>query len=381
MDKLIVNCQKVDFQKGLGVPSFLLRLCDVLDSHYNIIFWAERRDQIEHLREMSRFGNAKHVSDKSDVNELGEFIEVLPHHFQEKTFGRKAITICHDMHVFDISWKYSNHKDLQKKYVQNLKDVDAVFTHFPRTYYELEKTIGKNINSLFLTESPLLLYKEIYGYMEARGTNTLVENNDVPFFFYPAQRQRHKNHVGLIEATAVLARRGREFMIKCAGSSFSPDYDRELFGLIQKLGVEDRFSFLDRVSDEEIVRHYDKCVAVVIPSLAEGGAYVALEALAMGKPVCISRISSAQRHLQMVRGEVLWFDGSNPISIADSMERVLAGEAKSLYSYNEIARSRIRDMTWETVADRWRIVIDWLMGRRSRPIVGIDKDAWNITYS
>jgi glycosyltransferase involved in cell wall biosynthesis len=380
MDNLIVNCQKVDFEKALGVPHFLFCLCDVLDVHYNLVFWSDSSKQIECLRGMARFDNASYVSEKRDVTGLGDFIEILPHHFQEKTFNSKAITICHDMHVFDISWKYANHQDVQKQYVKNLKDADAIFAHFPRTYYNLERTIGENLHSLFLTESPLLLYKKIYSHVDGKATN-MAPGNDVPFFFYPAQRQQHKNHTGLIEATRILMDRGYEFFVKCAGSGFSIEFDRELRSLVEEHGASDRFMFLNRISDEEIVRHYDECAAVVIPSFAEGGAYVALEALAMGKPVCINQIRSAQTHIQMVKGKVFWFDGSHPLAIAESMERVLTGEAKMLYSSNEIARRRIRTMTWEGVADKWGIVIDWLMGRRDRPILGVDKDGWNITYS
>lgn len=381
VDNLIVNCQRVDFKRALGVPSFLLCLCNALTSNYNIVFWSDKRDQIEFLRQISPIENARYLSDKNDLIAFGKFIEVLPHHFQARTFDMKAVTICHDMHVFDISWKYNNHIELQEQYKRNLKDADAVFTEFPRTYYELERTIGDNLNSLFLTESPLLLYDQIHNYSNGQRTKIFTEDNGVPVFFYPAQRQRHKNHTRLIEATRYLTDCGYKFKVKCAGSSFDPVYDRELLALVKKNEVQDQFSFLGRISDKEIVKNYDECVAVVVPSLAEGGAYVALEAIAMGKPVCINRISSAQSHLQMVKGEVFWFDGANSMSIAKSMERVLAGDAKTLYSRNEIARSRIRDMTWEAVADKWRIVIDWLMGRRDRPILGTDKDTWNITYN
>ena len=86
--------------------------------------------------------------------------------------------------------------------------------------------------------------------------------------------------------------------------------------------VAERFDFLGRISDERLVELYRECDAVIVPSMAEGGAYIPLEAIVAGKPVAVNDIDAARAHVASVGGEVIWFDGTDAEATAPRAPRM-----------------------------------------------------------
>lgn len=71
------------------------------------------------------------------------------------------------------------------------------------------------------------------------------------------------------------SRLGDDFEIRCTGGLRH-----------QKLGVQvDNVQWLERLTQQELVREYRDCDAVLVPSRYEGFGYAALEAMACAKPV------------------------------------------------------------------------------------------------
>ena len=59
-----------------------------------------------------------------------------------------------------------------------------------------------------------------------------------------------------------------------------------------KLGVTDRIEFCGPVGDKEKLDYYEKCVALLFPSLSEGFGLPVVEAMSLGKPVFLSNRTS-----------------------------------------------------------------------------------------
>ena len=97
--------------------------------------------------------------------------------------------------------------------------------------------------------------------------------------------------------------------------SDGPERER-LEKLAQTLGITDRIHFLGRVPDDELVRLYRSCRAVVYVPVDEDYGYAAVEALMAGKPVLTTNDSGGV--LEFVR------DGENGAVVAPEPERLAA---------------------------------------------------------
>ena len=383
MYSVVVNCEKLPFTKTLGVSHFLIQLCSSLASECELIFVVndlndfKKSDARHIIRNISSDIVQFNKFNKTSIFEKNNYIELLPHHFQEPCFSSKSIMICHDLHVYDIGWKYNNVESVRELFKQNIRNAGAVVTHFPRTYYCLERAAGIIKKELFLTESPILVDTRPTA-PEIISANGQHLHNGVKELLYPAQLQEHKNHSALIEAVVEFKKTGQKVRVLCPGSNFNETLTNKLTSLAKQKGVEAEIEFMGRVSDEKLRQLYWGCDGVIIPSLAEGGAYVAMEAIAAQKPVAVNRIDSAVQHLRAIGADVIWFDATKTESTVTALKELVAARPDVWSAANATASQRIDQMTWEKVAKKWFTLLRWLSGESERPLVHIDRDGWNI---
>ncbi len=374
--QIVVNCEKLPFENTLGVAGFLLQLCSALSDDNDIIFAMKDIAALETAPTRPLIeGMCSGIVSLAEARAGAlsrEAIELAPHHFQLPNICDRSVLICHDLHVFDIGWKYKNVESVRAGFRNNLTRATVVMTEFPRTFYDIERVAGISLMNLYLTESPLLLDTQV-----VMGKGRAAAE---PFLLYPAQLQAHKNHEALIKAASTLKQEGQPVRIVCSGSDFSADITDKLKQLVADRGLQELIIFPGRISDEELIALYRDCAGVIIPSMAEGGAYVAFEGIAAGKPVAVNDIASARQHLKMVHGEAIWFDSASETSTLQAIREILDVAATDLPALNETARRRIGEMSWARVARQFQTVFDWLAGERDRPTMCVDADGWNIDY-
>jgi glycosyltransferase involved in cell wall biosynthesis len=112
-----------------------------------------------------------------------------------------------------------------------------------------------------------------------------------PFLLCVAQHRRNKNIPVLIKAFARLVRSGRMdpgSMLVVVGMQ-GPETQR-IHRLISRLGLDRRIQFLEGVSDSELQWCYERCEAVVAPSITEGFGLPVAEGLLAGCRVVCSDI-------------------------------------------------------------------------------------------
>lgn len=383
MSTILVNCRNLPFASTLGVAHALLQLCRSLHRGHELIFVADDPDSITSSPQAdSILGIASDVVASDEVSRtsarfLHRAIELQPHHFQEREFCERSVAVCFDLHVFDIAWKYGAAAEtMQERLRRSLLGAQAVMTMFPRTYYYVESIAGITLPNLFLTESPLLLDTTVAASRppkaHGQGTHRLL---------YPAQLQAHKNHRALIEGLRRAIDNGVDATIVCPGSDFDAGYSRDLDDRVQAADLGERITFPGRVTDEQLVAMYGECDSVIVPSLAEGGAYVALEAIAAGRPVAVNEIQSARMHVDAMRGSVRWFDASDPDEIAAAIADLVGADPADHLVANAECRSKIEQVDWDLVARRWDDVLGMVEGRRPRPTLRIDRLASEIGYT
>lgn len=142
---------------------------------------------------------------------------------------------------------------------------------------------------------------------------------DSPYLLYVARLEHPgKNHVGLLEAFALLKQKSYPHKLVFAGSPWSGSEVIEQE--VQRLGLEEHVVFTGYVANEELPLLYANADLFVFPSLFEGFGIPLLEAMMAGLPICASNRSS----IPEVLGDAgLLFEPDNPQDMAGSIQRIL----------------------------------------------------------
>ena len=173
------------------------------------------------------------------------------------------------------------------------------------------------------------------------------------FVLYVGNSKPHKTLVRLIEASALLRRRGfDDLKLLIIGDEISklPALRRAVH--THKLHKHVRF--LGYLPDETLSILYRLASVFVFPSLYEGFGLPPLEAMACGTPVVTSNVSS----MPEVAGDAaVLVDPYDVESITDGMQRVLDNPGFS-EELREKGMARSRDFSWERSVERTRRVYE-----------------------
>lgn len=178
-----------------------------------------------------------------------------------------------------------------------------------------------------------------------------------PFLLSIAHIHPKKNLAVLLP---LLARR-RDLVLVLAGQDDHP-YAGQIRKEAERLGVASRLIMPGVVHAAVRMWLLQNCVALALPSLAEGFGLPAIEAMSVGKPVFLSRHAS----LPEVGGaEAFYWDDFDP----DQMTTVFEAGLKSFQtdsSWPGRLRQRARSFRWEESARRYLALYRELAGRETR---------------
>lgn len=192
------------------------------------------------------------------------------------------------------------------------------------------------------------------------GVEELRKRFSLPgdFLFYPAQTWPHKNHIGLLEALAILRdRMGLNVPLVCSGhrNDFFPQIEKK----VRKLRLEDQVRFVGFVEPAEIRGLYGTCTAVVFPSKFEGWGLPITEAFHLEKPVACSNAAS----LRGLAGDAaLLFDPDDPQEMAREIRRLWTDTGLRARLVQR-GRERSGQLSWERTARTFRALYRSVAGR------------------
>ena len=352
--KLYVNLSAITFGVTLGVWHFARHLLREIATHKDVQLIGLAPDP------SSIPADVKNIFEDLLGLALGkssrDAVELLLHHFQAPLTECAYVVIVHDLHLYDVPWKYGNparqHGELEKL----VGGAAAVITEFPRTYYDLPKVLPKVPNALFLSLSPSMheprsasqeLHRTITEkYRLQRGT---------PLILYPAQLQQHKNHLTLFKAVKKILQKQPELKVVCCGSDSSEKITNSLHEALSELRLIGKVFLPGRVSDDELQALYERADLVISPSLAEGGAYIAQEAIEQGKKVAVAAIRPALLHLRLMNAQIPTFDPLDIDAMANTINAALADSQR-----NTTALLTIKSWTWTRAATQYVAVLEWV---------------------
>ena len=157
----------------------------------------------------------------------------------------------------------------------------------------------------------------------------------------------------LLRAIASLKEQGVSVNLRAVGPFETPEYQAEVYALVEELGIGDRIEWTG--FQQDVNEQLQKMDVFVLPSLyGEGLPMVVLEAMANGVPVvasCVEGIPEAVRH----QTDGLIFEPNNPDDLAAKLGQIV-GDVNIWRKYGksslERQRTKLSDISMaEGVAD------------------------------
>ncbi len=142
----------------------------------------------------------------------------------------------------------------------------------------------------------------------------------------------------LIESLAALRSRNVEVILRAVGTFETPEYEREVMALVDKLGVGDAITWTGFTQD--IAAELRQIDLFVLPSLfGEGLPMVVLEAMAAGLPVVASHVEGVPEAIRH-REEGLLVEPGSVSQLTLAIEELVVGEELDYETLSNNARQR-----------------------------------------
>jgi glycosyltransferase involved in cell wall biosynthesis len=181
------------------------------------------------------------------------------------------------------------------------------------------------------------------------------------FLLYPAAWRPYKNHARLIEAVALLRKRGYPD-IQLVFTGFAP-LPHELADVAERLGVATVVHAAGQVERPVLAGLYRAARATVVPSLYEQGSFPILEAIRCGCPAVASDILAFREAFESFDGAIPLFDPHAPESIASVVAKVLV-DREAVQRRQSLA---LPTRSWEDAASDWLTVLREAASAGTRP--------------
>ena len=194
---------------------------------------------------------------------------------------------------------------------------------------------------------PIAAYRDLTDdqAMEIRARLNLPEQ----FAFYPAQTWRHKNHIRLLEALALVRDRdGIEIPLVCSGRH-NEQYPA-IARVAANLRLQGQIRFLGYVPQEEVQVLYRSASFLLFPSMFEGWGLPIVEAMISELPVACAKVTSVP---ELVGDAALLFDPSDVEAIAAAALKMWTDPALRSRLANR-GKHRVRDLDWHRTAREFR---------------------------
>lgn len=181
------------------------------------------------------------------------------------------------------------------------------------------------------------------------------------YFFYVGNAYPHKNLEKLLDGFLEFSSKNPEIKLVFAGKK-DFFYERLLeFPITKALG--NSFVYLESPTDGELKYLYKHALSFVSPSLMEGFALPALEALSNGTNIILSDIPVFKEVCRDV--PLAYFDPNNKSDIASALEKVMNTSKEKRKEKIALGQKLAKSFSWRDMAERTLTVYESCAGLRS----------------
>ena len=231
----------------------------------------------------------KTISTMHDVQELH-----YPEFFNSSERASRAVNYKNTIDNSDIIIVSYNHikHDIVKYFNKELEAIKVVLLNMKKLWFDK------------FNKKDIILIKEVQGFKN--------------FILYPAATWEHKNHLKLIEALLYLKNKKNIVVNLVCTGALTSHYDI-IKRFVEECGLTYQVAFLGIVSDKKLFSLYQKCKAVVIPTLYEAGSFPLMESILMNIPVICSNVTSLPK---TINNDDFIFNPNDISDIADKLEKI-----------------------------------------------------------
>lgn len=164
----------------------------------------------------------------------------------------------------------------------------------------------------------------IYNGVKPEALNVIRDSSTVKTALVPARFEKLKGHSVLIDAVALLKKKGQRLLIRLAGEG---ELEEDLKRKIKELNVEEYFDFLGFRKDvHSLLGQSD---FLILPSISESLPFAILEAMALSKPVLATDVGSVSE--LVIDGENGYLAiGGDPKSLCITLQKMLSLKEEEL---------------------------------------------------
>ncbi len=172
-------------------------------------------------------------------------------------------------------------------------------------------------------------------------------------FFSPINEPSRKS---FLYVGRIFKKKGIHDLIEALPENASLDivgqcYDFGYLEELKKMGHKKKVSFYDSLPDDEVLNKYRNALALVLPSLADGGFTSAMEAMACGTPVIGTHLGSLPE--VVAEGETGFLVNPGDVKALREKMHFISENLNAAQTLGQNACRRVlAQFTWEKVVDR-----------------------------
>jgi glycosyltransferase involved in cell wall biosynthesis len=256
--------------------------------------------------------------------------------------SRRARTVVTVHDLFFLDHPEATDREIRRDYAElvraHVRKADAIVANSRTTADDVARRLGVPPERLHV----------VHAGIDVRFLDAPASRNGdgTPYLLAVASEEPRKNLITLLEALAILKRRGFDGCLRIAGG---PGLDTpRIVEAVARLGLEREVSRLGYVDASELFFLYRNARAFVSPSLWEGFGLPLLEAMATSTPLVASDIPV---HREVAQDAAIFVPPRDPEALAQAIERVWREER--LRSHLEArGHERVRAFSWTSSAQK-----------------------------
>ncbi len=176
-----------------------------------------------------------------------------------------------------------------------------------------------------------------------------------PYIFYPSIIDVYKSQVEVVQAYGLLRKEGITLPQLLLVGEIYGRYGEDVVELIRSLNLENDIKIIGAVDYQSMPVFYHNAECVIFASQSENCPNILLEAMASSSVILCSDIMPMP---EFAADSVIYFDPTNPVSIADSLKQFLLCPSNFEHLRDSV-RGQSEQYSWgRTAKQTWEILVD-----------------------
>jgi len=180
-----------------------------------------------------------------------------------------------------------------------------------------------------------------------KGVNKISRPHEFDYILYAANSAPHHNHITLIDAFNIIARRNKLQLLLIMNNVDNKN-TKMILNHINNCSLTNRVTVIPYLDSNDLKKYYTHCSLYIFPSLSETFGLTTIEAMACGSPVIVSNCSA----MPEVNGDAAqYFNPNDSVDIAQKIIFVLTN-SEQRYKMIKKGFDRAKRFNWKKTANK-----------------------------